>query len=372
MRLARWISCATALIGAASISSGAQARWSLVENLRIGSEEEGPYLFSQIRGIAVGEGGSVFVLDARAQEIRLFDSQGKFVRRVARGGAGPGEIRNANGLLTAPDGRVWVNDPNNSRYSIFTPRGDFATQHRYSPWGFGYYWQAMFDRSGSLLEYVSVFHGNVRQAMIRRVSPDGAKVDTIALPECANRASKEAQNGYQTQRGQVRTFFSVPFVPAPLRAWDPGGFIWCTSNDRYEILKIKLISGDTLMRVRQDRAPIPVTDSEREAAIAPIRSAFARAGQPAPDFGLIPRVKPALQNIDVDDQGRLWVRATSNDTTRTVFEVWDGSTGRLLANVTAPWEVGAQYRPLIRGDTLYTVITDENDVPMVVRAIIRR
>ena len=78
---------------------GAQARWSLVENLRIGSEEDGPYLFTQIRGVAVGERGSIFVLEYRAQEIRLFDNQGKFVKRVARSGSGPGEIKNANGLL---------------------------------------------------------------------------------------------------------------------------------------------------------------------------------------------------------------------------------------------------------------------------------
>jgi hypothetical protein len=353
-------------------SLGAQATWSLVENLRIGSEEDGPYLFTQIRGVAIGERGSIFVLDFRTQEIRLFDSQGKFVKRVARAGAGPGEIKNANGLLIGTDGRVWVNDPNNSRYTIFTPSGDFAAQHLFSPWGLGYTWQGTFDRSGSLLEYVSVSEGNQRQGKLRRVSPDGAKVDTIALPECENRASREAQAGYQTQSGQVRNFFGVPFIANPIRAWDAAGFIWCSSNDRYEILKIRLIRGDTVLRVTSALAPIPVTDAEREAAIAPIRAAFARSGQPAPDFGNIPRVKPALQAIDVDNAGRLWVRATTNDTTRTVFEVWDGTSGRQLATVTAPWRIPGALRPLIRGDTMYTVILDENEVPVVVRALIKR
>lgn len=355
-----------------SSSLGAQASWSLVENLRIGSEEDGPYLFTQIRGVAIGERGSIFVLDFRTQEIRLFDSQGKFVKRVARSGSGPGEIKNANGLLIGTDGRVWVNDPNNSRYSVFTPSGDFATQHLFSPWGFGYTWQGMFDRSGSLLEYVSVSEGNRRQGKVRRVSADGAKVDTIPLPECENRASREAQAGYQTQSGQARSFFGVPFLASPIRAWDASGFIWCSSNDRYEILKIRLIRGDTVLRINSPRAQIAVTDAEREAAFAPIRAAFARSGQPAPDLGLIPKVKPALQVIDVDDSGRLWVRATTNDTTRTVFEVWDGTSGRQLATVNAPWRVASGWRPLIRGDTMHTVILDENEVPVVVRAVIKR
>ena len=351
---------------------GAQARWALVENLRIGSEEDGPYLFAQIRGVAVGERGSIFVLEYRTQEIRLFDSQGKFIKRVARSGSGPGEIKNANGLLAGADGRVWVNDPNNSRYAVFSPSGDYATQHLYSPWGLGYLWQGMFDRTGSLLEYVSVADGNQRRSGVRRVSADGAKVDTIALPECANRVPREAQSGYVARGGQVSNFFGVPFVPNQIRAWDPGGFIWCSSNDAYEILKIRLVRGDTVLRVNSSRPPIQVTDAEREAAITPIRNAFGRMGLPAPDFGLIPRVKPALQAIDVDDSGRLWVRATTNDTTRTVFDVWDGSTGRQLATVTAPWRIGSAWRPLIRGDTMYAVVLNEIEAPVVVRAVIRK
>ena len=37
--------------------------------------------------------------------------------------------------------------------------------------------------------------------------------------------------------------FGVPFQANPLRAWDPAGFIWCSSNDKYEILKIRLVRG---------------------------------------------------------------------------------------------------------------------------------
>ena len=352
--------CLTIAAGCLSASAlSAQAKWSLVENLRIGSEEDGPYLFSnQIRGVAL--------------EIRLFDRDGKFVKRVARGGAGPGEIGNANGLLTAPDGRLWVNDPSSSRYTVFTASGDYSASHLYSPWGQGYLWQAVFDRSGTLLEYISVPSGNVRIGKARRVTPDGAKVDTIALPECQYRGPEELRIGYVARSGRSTYGFGVPFQANPLRAWDAGGFIWCSSNDRYEILKISLVRGDTLLRVNSPRSPIRVPDQQRDAEIERLRSAFARLGQPPPDFSQVPRVKPALENIDVDDAGRVWVRPTQSDTTRTVFEVWDGTTGRQLATVAAPWRIAPSWRPLIRGDTMHTVILDENEVPLVVRAVIRK
>ena len=366
--------CLTIVAGCLSASSlGAQARWSLVENLRIGSEEDGPYLFTQIRGIAVGERGSIFVLDFRSQEIRLFDRDGKFIKRVARSGSGPGEIRQANGFLTAPDGRVWVNDPSNGRLTVFTPDGDFSAQHLVSPWGFGYLWQGVFDRTGTLHEYVSVAAGDQqRQARIRRVSADGMKIDTVPLPACVYRGPKEAEGAYVGRSGRSSFAYGVPFVARPLNAWDGNGFIWCSSNDRYEILKLRIAGGDTVLRLTSSRQPIRVTEAERDAAIIPIRSAFARIGQPPPDFSYIPGVKPVLEAIDVDNIGRVWVRATSTDTTKTVFDLWDGNTGRQLATVTSPWRIGGGWRPLIRGDTLFTTIFDENEVPTVVRAVIRK
>ena len=72
-----------------------QARWIIEPDLRIGTLDEGPASFADIRGVAVGEGGSVWVLDFKTQEIRAFDAKGKFIRLIARSGSGPGEIRRA-------------------------------------------------------------------------------------------------------------------------------------------------------------------------------------------------------------------------------------------------------------------------------------
>src|SRR5262247_522216 len=77
----------------------AQARWQLVEDLRIGGDQSDMTIFSDIRGVVAGPKGHIFVLDAKPQEIRMFDAAGKFVALAARKGAGPGEIAHANGML---------------------------------------------------------------------------------------------------------------------------------------------------------------------------------------------------------------------------------------------------------------------------------
>src|SRR5690606_6841435 len=126
-----WMGVGLLLVLCATVAA-AQERWRLQEELRIGSPDEGPASFSRVHDIGVTPNGNVFVLDAVAQELRLFGASGKFLRTVARKGAGPGEIGRANGLLVMPNGLVWVNDPANARLSVFSADGKFERQHRVS------------------------------------------------------------------------------------------------------------------------------------------------------------------------------------------------------------------------------------------------
>src|SRR5687768_3298995 len=114
---------AALLIAGASEVSAQSARppqfpatWTLSEELRL-EDDDAEKSFGEIRGVVATRGGTIFVLDYRAQEIRVFDSGGKFVRLAARRGNGPGEITDANGLIVGPDDVVWTNDPRNGRWS---------------------------------------------------------------------------------------------------------------------------------------------------------------------------------------------------------------------------------------------------------------
>ena len=69
----------------------AQAPWRLVEELRFGTGESDAQTFTNIRGLAVGTGGRILVLDYKVQEIRAFDASEKFLKVVSRRGGGPGE-----------------------------------------------------------------------------------------------------------------------------------------------------------------------------------------------------------------------------------------------------------------------------------------
>jgi len=101
------------------------SRWTLVEDLRFGEVEGDPnYQFGQIGMIGVNSEGRMFVLDAQAQHIRVFDSDGRYEQTLGGPGEGPGELSRAAGFcLIAKGDTVWVPDLLNQRINRWAPDG---------------------------------------------------------------------------------------------------------------------------------------------------------------------------------------------------------------------------------------------------------
>jgi hypothetical protein len=239
-------------------------------------------------------------------------------------------------------------------------------------WGYGYIWSAMIDRQGRLNEEFPVRTADGKSAMrVRRIDADGTTRDTLPLPTCKTEGV-DPERAYYSARGKTGGMsMGVPFLPAPVMTWDPAGAVWCSGGDHYEVLRIALGSGDTTVRITRDVRPLPVTAAERSAEVARVHDMFSKRGFDDPDFGWIPKVKPVLTALDVDGSGNVWVRGTQTDSSRTTFEVWNDA-GRLVATAVAPFGIKRYWHPLFRGDTVYAVTTDADDVPYVVRALVRR
>ena len=88
----------------------------LVEELRLGRiEGSGPDVFADIHDLAVDPEGRIYVVDVGWKEVRLFDRDGRFVRRLGAEGGGPGERRYLNIGSTrvtwdAHRDRLWIDD----------------------------------------------------------------------------------------------------------------------------------------------------------------------------------------------------------------------------------------------------------------------
>jgi hypothetical protein len=97
-----------------------------------------------------------------------------------------------------------------------------------------------------------------------------------------------------------------PFEPRPSVAVGPDGRIYSARGDSYRITVLSP-EGDTLRVLRRRVLPRPVSAAERDSALGLSRGEDRPADGGSPDPMAIPRTKPVIHGLVVDDLGYLWV-----------------------------------------------------------------
>jgi hypothetical protein len=362
-----------ALLAASLISAvaSAQPRWKLTETLRIGGADSGPGNFVWAKGIDSDARGRIWVYEHREQQIRLFDADGKFLKLVARRGAGPGEISNAEGIGFGRDGFLYVHDAANARVSVFDAEGNYRRS-----WSARFCrsqgtWAPGFDSKGRIVDLDCVIgSGPPLATAVLAYHTNGSRVDTLeVLPECGVPPAR-GSNSWVTQINGGTRYTSIPFLPGRLTAVTFEGDYWCAPNTaRYEISKVRIGSKDTL-RVTRSLALLPVTQFERDSVIRGVEENGGRGA--GLDYSRIPQTKPAIDRLTVDDRGQLWVRRAVPGG-KLEFDIYDANAKLLaIAELPRPYRMSAFMPFVVRGDNLYTVIADDDDVAQVIRFKITR
>jgi hypothetical protein len=97
----------------------------LQEQWRIGgeSEAEGEF-FGVIGQITTDPEGNVYLLDTQLSEVKVFSSDGAYLRTMGREGEGPGEFRQAQDMFFLPDGNLGVLQLAPGRIVVLSPQGE--------------------------------------------------------------------------------------------------------------------------------------------------------------------------------------------------------------------------------------------------------
>lgn len=354
---------ALALLGACGrpeAARGGVRQLALTPEQRWESADEGPEAFAEVRSFAVDRGGRVYILDAQNQVVHAFGPTGAHLRTIGRNGAGPGEFSQANGILVGADDRLWVYDHANQRITEFDTAGQLIKVHPLRIRSYGYIWAGGIDAEGRVLDDIYIpGSGDDGRSAVERTDLATGKADTLAMPACkADRPGR-----YQFPRGTM----SVPYTSWRYYRIDPRGYAWCGDMKQASVFQYHL--GDTIpfRQFGVQVEPAPVTPAGLDSAAKRVQDFARQVGGTDVDLSLIPKVKPVLQRVDIDDTGRIWMQIEEKHGFRMV--VFD-STGTEVAEGPAPF--GVSYRPLIiRGDALYAVTRDSLDVQSVVRYRVR-
>jgi hypothetical protein len=338
--------------------------WRLVPERVIG-EVEGPpsHVFSSIAGLEVGDDGRIYVLDRQASELRIFAPDGAHLRTVGRSGRGPGEYLNANGLgWLAPDSLVVI-DQRGARYSVLDADGEYVRSVHRSLNFFGWTFQGRVA-DGRVWERTTT-GGQADPTLVLVATPlrpaaDAAagapRPDTVALP------GRLFTGSFSVQGDQGGMTMAVPFAPGQAVHIDDGGHVWQAWTGEFRVARATM-AGDTLLDVRLDAPPAPVTAADiDEWEAGPAAQRFLEMGGRI-DRSRIPRERPVLSDLYVDPDGHLWVGVPGAD--GSAFALF-GADGRYLGRVELPGFTRTVFLPpVVRHGRLHLAGADELGVERV-------
>jgi len=339
--------------------------WRAVEELRIGTlEGSGPDLFGGIAALEVDDAGRIYVLESQAQELRVFDTSGEWVRTIGREGGGPGEFRQAIGMAWAPDGNLWVVDPGNSRISVFDTTGAYVTMHRILGGYVMMPWPGRFDVHGSFYHY----------GMDIDAEPGGrfvmVRFDTLLNPLDTIRVPRPPEDRYfelRTDGGFSRA--GIPYSASIESRIGPNGDLWFATTGNYHLYK-RSLAGDTSLIISREFETVPVSAEEVDSAIARLEW-FTRQGGRV-ERSRFPSVKPAVHSFYLDDDGHVWVVPVVPDTgSGYPADVFDPD-GRYLGRVQLDSGLRGNPIPIFLRGRIYAATFDDFGVPYVVRIRIEK
>lgn len=359
-------------------------RWSLEPVAAIDGE------FGRIVGLAVDSHGRIYVADGMRQRIDIFFAGGESLGTLGRRGSGPGEFTGLRDIAIGHADTLYALDVQSQRVTAFAIDGEprLAETVPVARAGSRANYRIFAPSAGGLLVLYAVPATDetaeaARPMTLRHLSGSALRDsrDVLQLPEKEFLVSRDPSFGFAV--GEM-PYGREPFVR--LGPDDMVHFVW---SDALEVQRYA-IDGAESEGFRVSLAPGRVDDADVQALIDSFETdAFSQISralmQRAHAEGRLPRTRPALKNLLLDEQGRIWANLVTPDDvvlntpagmvyrgrrpdTASRWLVFDA-----VGNPTAKIDLSTGMAlSIVRGDEAWGVATDDLGVERVLRYSIRR
>jgi hypothetical protein len=299
---------------------------------RIGGEDD-EEIFGVITDVLADAEGNFYFLDAQLNEIKVYSSDGEFLRTIGREGEGPGEFRGAFNMFLVPGGNIGVLQTFPPKIVVLTPEGDPAGEFplpELEDEGFRVLLGAQYAGDNLAITYAlqqPSEAGFTQKNVLALVNSDGTSEIRLhdqsssmmaASPKIAEKEWDTFRNRW-TAAPDGRAFSCLTFGEYAITVWKPDGKI---------------------DRVIHREYPDHVRTAEEKERLLDIYKGFTRQ---IPVPGIKYEIEDTFNQIangglNARDDGTLWVLTSrgSNGLPEGVIGIWDvfDDKGRFVRQVT--------------------------------------
>lgn len=317
--------------------------YAIEEDLTFGGEGgDENYIFSFIYYLAVDNEKNIYVADTKEKHVKVFDSNGGFLRTIGRAGQGPDDIGGITGIRINSHDELVLIDRRLRKMHYFSLEGTFLRSRNLAvilakiPRMFpGQSWHFYFD---------SKDNGYIRAAIL-----DSQKVhyEILKFDNEMNRLTKIAKTP------EWNPFEGLnPDRPAELycRVMKDDRFLYGYPGS-YE-LKIFDPEGKIIKKITREYEHVPFSAEEKQE----MKKAYGEDTD-------IPLYHPAFSYLRTDDEGRIFVRTWDKPTSGEGFfyDVFDGE-GKYIVRMPL------NFTPhVIKNGEIYTIEEDKEGYQLVKR-----
>ncbi|HEU0015948.1 MAG TPA: 6-bladed beta-propeller [Longimicrobium sp.] len=322
-------------------------------------------LFALIGGLDVDSRGRIFVADLAAPEVTVLAPDGRLERTVGRRGSGPGEFQGISSVQVLPDDSLLVFDRHRERITVFGPSLDSAA-YTVNLASRGTVGARQVHRTRSGGDLVAVFtraystwddprEDASRMNVVRLLGADGALRRDSMLMVRANESLVRREG-----RGVASAF--NPFGGQSLVRFGPGDRLYHAWTDSLGVT-VYGPDGTRTSRFRVDHPAKAVDAADVEQWSGRLGSAFRPALDEAAKGGW-----PALDEMVVDDAGRVWLRLSGGETETREWLIFSGD-GRYERSAFLP--AGTVIHQ-VRANRVFTSVDPEEEPRIAVYALSSR
>ncbi|MFC2157451.1 6-bladed beta-propeller [Acidobacteriota bacterium] len=312
---------------------GVPTKLILSEDFSVGGSDDPDQAFSEVTSFVVDEKGSIYAVDMKENNIKVFDALGQYVRTFGEKGQGPGELNMPVNIQITVDKEIMVEDIMNRRLAYFDIEGNFI--RNLSVADRTQITQFMFDSQGNSVAREMEVHDGKLLWFVRKYDKDLKSLFEIDQYEFVN-----------PLEGKIN-----PFDFVTIAIFDGRDNLLYGANREYTI-KVYSPEGQHFRTIEKEFVPEKITAEDKQRMLDAIPDMGALNLKDRMDF---PKNFPPLESFTVDEEGRLIVRSYRKGKGKDVYylDIFDQD-GRFIA--THPYQASPR---IWKSGKMYSM--EEND-----------